>query len=89
MMEIETEIKKWGNSLALRLSGAMAEMPSFDVGTKVRVGISKEGLVIKKVVTQEKKLCLPYSEKSLLKGLTPEAAHADELATLSQAELGR
>ena len=87
-MEIETEIKKWGNSLALRLSGAMAEMPSFAVGTKVRVGISKEGLVIKKAVNQQKKLCLPYSEKSLLKGLSPEAAHADELAAISQTELG-
>ena len=87
-MEIEAEIKKWGNSLALRLSGAMAEMPSFAVGTKVCVSISKDGLVIKKAANQEKKLNLPYSEKSLLKGLTNETAHADELAALSQAELG-
>ena len=88
MMEIEAEIKKWGNSLALRLSGAMAEMPGFSVGTKVSVSISEEGLVIKKAANQEKKLNLPYSEKSLLKDLTPETVHADELATISQAELG-
>lgn len=85
-MEIDTEIKKWGNSLALRISGAMAEVPSFFVGTKVRVNISKDGLVIKKAAGQNKVLKLPYSEKSLLKGLTAETAHADELAVLSEAE---
>ncbi|WP_252178999.1 hypothetical protein [Endozoicomonas sp. 4G] len=87
-MEIEAEIKKWGNSLALRLSGAMAEVPDFSVGTKVCVSISKDGLVIKKAVKESKKLNLPYSEKSLLRGLNPETVHADELAILSEAESG-
>ena len=87
-MEIEAEIKKWGNSLALRLSGAMAEMPSFAVGTKVLVGISKDGLVVKKAVHTKRKLKLPYSENRLLKWLSPETAHADELASLSGKELG-
>ena len=39
-MKIEAEIKKWGNSLALRLSGAMAEIPKFQAGTKILVNMS-------------------------------------------------
>ena len=29
-MKVKTEIKKWGNSLAIRLSGSMAKLPEFD-----------------------------------------------------------
>jgi len=40
-MKVESEIKKWGNSLALRVTGVMAEMPKFKDGTRVIVGVSK------------------------------------------------
>ena len=33
-MKVETEIEKWGNSLALRVTGVMAEMPGFMEGSK-------------------------------------------------------
>lgn len=32
---------------------------------------------------------LPFTESALLEGLTPEAAHADELVTPSMRELGQ
>ncbi len=37
----------------------------------------------------EKKLSLPFTESALLDGLTPETAHADELAILTMLELGQ
>ena len=39
-MKVESEIKKWGNSLALRVTGIMAELPNFKDGTKVIVEVS-------------------------------------------------
>lgn len=87
-MKIQSEIKKWGNSLALRISGAMAELPQFEAGSKVSVEITPEGLLVKKVTKQRRKLRLPYSEKSLLEGMTPDKAHADELAKLNPSEFG-
>ena len=49
-MKIETEIKKWGNSLALRVTGIMAEIPQFEAGTRVTVDVSSEGLVVKPTI---------------------------------------
>ncbi|WP_067518610.1 AbrB/MazE/SpoVT family DNA-binding domain-containing protein [Endozoicomonas ascidiicola] len=87
-MRVEGEIKRWGNSLALRISGAMAEIPQFKAGSKIAVDVTEDGLVIKKVEQQKKKFKLPYTEESLLAGMTPEKAHADELATPTSSELG-
>ena len=85
-MQIETEIKKWGNSLALRVSGSMAEVPGFSAGTRVTVDISEEGLVIKPVVEEVREPRLPYSEKELLADMQPPAE--DLLATLDDGEWG-
>ncbi|MTI14086.1 AbrB/MazE/SpoVT family DNA-binding domain-containing protein [Sansalvadorimonas verongulae] len=87
-MKVQSEIKKWGNSLALRISGAMAELPQFEAGSKVSVDITPDGLLVKKVAKPRRKLKLPYSEKSLLEDMTPEKAHADELAPLNPSEFG-
>lgn len=86
-MKVECEIKRWGNSLALRLSGAMAEIPQFKAGTLIAVDISEDGLIVKRA-KKKKRFNLPYSERSLLAGMTPHKAHADELATPTQEELG-
>lgn len=47
-MRVETEIKKWGNSLALRVTGLMAELPRFEPGTRVTVDIDTEGFVVRR-----------------------------------------
>jgi len=86
-MEVESEIKKWGNSLALRVTGAMAEIPQFSAGTKVIVEITEEGIIVKPAKAKRENARLPYSEKSLLADITPENAHADELAPLLAGEL--
>ena len=70
-MKVDAEIKKWGDSLALRMTGAMVKMPGFKEGAKVVVDVSTGGFMVKPVVDAGKKIKLPYSERELLKELTP------------------
>jgi antitoxin MazE len=86
-VRIESEIKKWGNSLALRITGVMADLPGLNEGTKVEVEVTKDSLVIKRAVKARRKLKLPYNEKELIAGLTPKKAHADLLPTLIKREI--
>ena len=86
-MKIETEIKKWGNSLALRITGIMKELPQFKAGTKVTVDVSNEGLVVRPTVGTISTLRFSYSERELLAGITPDKAHADALANPTENEI--
>ena len=86
-MRVESEIKKWGNSLALRITGVMADLPNFTEGDKVLIDVSEEGLLIKPA-NPSQLIKLPFSEAELLEGLTVYHAHADELALPIQKELG-
>lgn len=83
-MRIQTKIKKWGNSLGLRLSGPMKSIPHFEEDMMVDVEVTEKGLTIHPC---ESKQYLSFSEKQLLKNLDAKTAHADELATLSSKEL--
>ena len=85
-MQVRAEIKKWGNSLALRVSGIMATVPNFSAGDPVTVDVSEHGLVVKPLNRHRKSLI--YTESELLAGLTPETVHADELARLTEREFG-
>ena len=76
-MKIEAKIQKWGNGLALRVGGAMRDIPRFYDGSVVNVEISEEGFVVTK---QETKPLFPFTESELLENLTPNSAHADLLA---------
>ena len=87
-MRVETEIKKWGNSLALRVTGLMAELPQFEPGTRVTVDIDSEGFVVRRAAGSFRSFRFPESESALHKGMTAEKAHADLLAVPSRRELG-
>ncbi len=87
-MKIQSEIKKWGNSLALRITGAMADVPQFSDGTKVVIDVNEDRLIIKRSSKPKKKFKLPYTEKELLEGMTPYTAHADEIAVIKPKEMG-
>jgi antitoxin MazE len=87
-MKVESEIKKWGNSLALRVTGVMAELPKFSAGTKVIIEVTEEGFMVKPAPQVKGMSQLPYSEAELLADLDPQQAHADELAQPSRSELG-
>lgn len=87
-MRVDAEIKKWGNGLALRVTGVMAELPKFKAGTKVTVYVSSDGIVVKPAVKGREARRFPYAESALLTGMTPEKAHADALAEPLRAEVG-
>ena len=87
-MKVETEIKKWGNSLALRVTGVMATLPNFKAGTKVIVDVTDEGFAVKPATKEKNRFGFPYTESELLTDLTPGKAHADELAKLTLPEFG-
>ncbi|WP_119344472.1 AbrB/MazE/SpoVT family DNA-binding domain-containing protein [Facilibium subflavum] len=72
-MHINAKILKWGNSLGIRLSGALKELTDFKEGTAIDVEIKDDGLYITKA---KNKKILPFSESSLLKELDPKAHNA-------------
>ena len=86
-MKLQTKIQKWGNGLALRVAGAMREIPDFREGTPVEIEVSKDGFSVKKMETASF-MKLPFSEADLLSGITPALAHADELAVQRSGETG-
>ena len=86
-MKTEASIQKWGNGLAIRVSGIMRDIPHFTEGTKVIVDVTEDGFTVKKVKPAPKKR-LHFSEKELLKDMTPFGIHADEIAILHDDELG-
>lgn len=86
-MKTETSIQKWGNGLALRVSGIMRDVPHFTAGTRVIVDVTEDGFTVKKVKPQEGRK-LHFTEKELLKEMTPYTVHADEIAVLRDNEIG-
>lgn len=79
-MKVHAKIQKWGNGLALRISGAMRELPHLQEGMLVDVEINEDGFTVKKSFLCHKKK-FPYTEKELLKGLSAAKAHSDLLAS--------
>lgn len=78
-MRVHAKIQKWGNGLALRISGVMREMPRFQEGTEIEVEVSEQGFSVTKSQSMKTNL-FPFSEAQLLQGLTDVTAHADLLA---------
>lgn len=76
-MKTHAKIQKWGNSLALRISGIMREVPHLKEGSIVDIEVTEAGFTVTKPNRPNR---FPYQEAELLKGLTPEKAHADLLA---------
>jgi len=86
---MQTEIKRWGNSAAVRLSSKILAAASLGVNSPITVNVKGKKIVIEPVVEQTgRRLKLPFSESMLLAGLTPETVHADELAAVTSMELG-
>jgi antitoxin MazE len=75
---IHAKIQKWGNGLALRISGAMREIPHFNEGSDVDIEVTKTGFSVTKA---KQKGPFPFTESELLKDLSLQTAHADLLAS--------
>jgi antitoxin MazE len=71
-MMVNTKIQKWGNGLALRVSGLLRDVPHFQSGDEVQIEVNEEGFVVKKVKLQRK--ALPFSEDEIIKSLNSDYA---------------
>ncbi|TDX32182.1 antitoxin MazE [Modicisalibacter xianhensis] len=85
---MKTEIKKWGNSAALRLPRHLLTQAHIDVSSAVEVTVENGKIIVQASVDKRGKTRFPYSEDQLLQGLDASTAHADEIASVSQRELG-
>lgn len=83
-MILHAKIQKWGNGLALRIGGAMREIPHLKEGTEVEIEVTEIGFTVTK---SKKRKNFPFKESDLLKGLSAQTAHTDLLATLAPNEI--
>lgn len=86
---MRSEIKRWGNSAAIRLPRGILAAARLDVSSPVTVLVEGRKIIIEATGEPlQKRLALPFSEADLVRGLSPETAHADELARPGGAEIG-
>ena len=85
---MQSEIKRWGNSAAVRLPGKLLAATRLEISSVITIDVKDNKIIIEAVPEQAgKHPGLPFSEAFLLKELTPETAHADELALPSDTEI--
>jgi len=84
-VKVHTKIQKWGNSLAIRITGALKTIPHFTANMPIEIEVNEKGLTIHPVSSKKRKL-LPFKEAQLLKGLTAKKAHADEIVDIHPQE---
>ena len=85
---MQNEIKRWGNSAAVRISSKILAQANFEVSSPINIEVRHGKIVIEPARKVPLKVKLPFSEADLLKGLDPHGAHADELAQPSDSEVG-
>lgn len=68
VMDVESRVQKWGNSLGVRVPKPLAQKLGFTEGTPVEVEVDNHGLVIRRK---------QYSLEELLSGVTPENLHGE------------
>ncbi|MFC4352887.1 AbrB/MazE/SpoVT family DNA-binding domain-containing protein [Fodinicurvata halophila] len=77
---MQTQIKRWGNSAAIRLSSRLLAKSGLEVSSEVNIEVKDNKIIIEPLKQADRKLRLPFSEEELLDGMTPDSAHADEVA---------
>ena len=86
---MRSEIKKWGNSAAIRLPGKILAEARLGVNRPVSMVVKGRKIIIEAVQEpREVRIDLPYSETDLVRSLTAEGAHAELLADPLDEELG-
>jgi antitoxin MazE len=68
---MQTIIKKWGNSPALRLNAAVMKSAQFNIDQLVSVKVQKGRIVIEPIMKRE------YQLEELLAGITPKNLHSE------------
>lgn len=86
---MRSEIKRWGNSAAIRLPARILAESRLGVDSAVSMVVEGRKIIIEALADQpRRRLDLPFSEADLVRDLDPETAHADELAVPGDAEIG-
>jgi len=86
---MRSEIKRWGNSAAVRIPGKLLAEARLDVSSPIQMSVKGKRIIIEPAYPLgPKRLKLPYGEADLVRNLNPETAHADELASPMDSELG-
>lgn len=85
---MQSEIKRWGNSAAVRLSSKILTQAKLDLSSPISIEVRDGKIVIEALATTTKKVKLPFSEAQLLSGLDAYSAHADEIAQPLPCEKG-
>ena len=86
---MRSEIKKWGNSAAIRLPGKILAEARLGVNRPVSMVVKGRKIIIEAVQEpREVRIDLPYSEADLIRGLSSENAHAELLTEPLDEELG-
>jgi len=83
-MQTQTKINMWGNSLAIRITSAMANAAHLHKGSEVSIEANEEGINIKPL---HKKARLKFSEAELLADLSVENSGSELLASNLSSEL--
>ena len=83
-MKIHTTIQKWGNSLAIRITGPLRTIPHFTANMPIEIDVDEKGLTI--YPRLQKRKLLVFKEAQLLKDLTAKKAHADEIVDIHHQE---
>lgn len=84
---MHTEIKRWGNSAAVRLSSKLLAATKLEINSSISIEVEENKIIIQATQGQPaKRLNLPFNEKTLIAGLNPKTAHADEIAIITDAE---
>jgi len=68
---MQTTIKKWGNSLALRIPKLLALDANLKLNKMVNLSIDKDSIIIRPIGEKE------YSLKKLLKGVSENNLHGE------------
>lgn len=77
---MHSEIKRWGNSAAIRIPSKILAQANLDVSSPISMDVIDGKIIIEAAVNAKRRVNLPFSEADLLKGLNAHCAHADELA---------
>jgi antitoxin MazE len=85
---MQSEVKRWGNSAAVRISSKILAQARLDVSSPIDVHAEDGKIIIEAAGKAPGKVNFPFSEAELLDGLDNHGAHADELAAPSISELG-
>jgi antitoxin MazE len=83
-MQTQAKVNMWGNSLAIRITSAVANAAGLHKGSEISIEVSENGINIKPL---HKKAYLKFTEAELLADLSLESSGEELLATNLNNEL--